>query len=72
MASRGSLIANAVAAVTVTSTITAADKTAVSNALVARAAELGDAVVAARGYDVAFTEIARLTISLGAASQLPY
>jgi len=69
MASRGLLIANAVASVTTTPTITEAVKTAVSDALVARAAELGDAVVAARGYDAAFTEIARLTISLGAASE---
>jgi hypothetical protein len=65
---RGYAIARAVAAVTTTSTITEDVKTAVSNALVAREVELGDAVVTARGYDAAFTEIARLTLSLGAAT----
>ena len=68
MSTQYSILRNAVESINTTSEITSGDLAVLSDALVARATELGVVEVEARGYNDAFAAIGSVVVGLGASS----
>ena len=68
MSSQYSTLQGAIESITPTADMTSADISALSSAITARAVELGDAEITARGYGVAFLAIGDVVVNLGVSS----